>query len=69
MARNEIEDGGMRALESAIAGGAFPALKDIYVDGNPAGYEARKAVKDDLPQEAVEEVKRRSPVWTRVRYV
>ena len=45
---NEIEDAGMRALESAIAGGAFPALGCIHVYSNPAGKEARKAVKDSL---------------------
>jgi len=45
---NKIEDAGMRALESAIAGGAFPALRSISVDPNPAGKEARKAVKAAL---------------------
>ena len=45
---NKIEDAGMRALESAIAGGAFPALRDIYVGYNPAGKEAQEAVEAAL---------------------
>ena len=32
---NKIGDDGMRALADALAGGAAPSLKLIWLDGNP----------------------------------
>ena len=54
LSSNEIEDAGMRALESAIAGGAFPALRYIGVGDNPAGEEAQKAVYAALVKRSVQ---------------
>ena len=43
--RNQIGDRGMRAVAAALATGAWPSLKSIYLDHNPASAEARQEVQ------------------------
>ena len=38
----------MRHLSDALARGAAPALKDLWLDRNPASDDAQQAVKDAL---------------------
>ena len=43
---NKIGDEGLRHLADALARGAAPALKWLYLSGNPASGAAGKAVED-----------------------
>ena len=43
LSSNQITDEGCAALESALRGGALPALKEQYLFRNPASKEAQRA--------------------------
>ena len=44
--RNQIGDEGMEAFSPALASGALPALKNLYLSGNPASGASQQAAKD-----------------------
>ena len=49
LSQNKIGDEGVRHLGDALARGAAPALKELYLDGNPASDAAKQAVRDARP--------------------
>ena len=43
--RNQIGDAGLRALAAALADGAMPRLRSLYLDHNPASATAKQEVQ------------------------
>ena len=50
LSSNQITDEGCAALASALRGGALPALKDLFLDDNPASWEAQQEAACEVPQ-------------------
>ena len=47
LTNNQITDAGCAALASALRGGALPALKELFLNDNPASDEAKQAAKSE----------------------
>ena len=52
---NQIADEGCAALASALRDGALPALNELYLAGNPASLEARKAACE-VPEDRMRQI-------------